>query len=315
MQTRRQLLGCRRANPAQHPAQRVHRAAEGFGITALNRFAQAAHVPGRLAREQFRYLSQQPRVAADLLEQGRRMSPGRLRIGICARLLRLEAESLDRIEQRRRVNRLDQIAVHSRVQAALAVPGHGMRGQRDDWQASPAAPFGLANRAGGVDPVHAGHLHIHQNQIEATVLQCLQGSRPTVDRRDRVPVSRQHDLGKSAVHGIVFHQQHGQLWRVGAWQGAARDGWRAMMHGRLSRAIRQPEAHREMKGTSLSRRALEPDAAPHHLHQTGRDGESQPRAAIVPRCGGVDLPERREDGRLLLHRNPDSGVTHREIAT
>src|SRR5207248_8200605 len=95
----------------------------------------------------------------------------------------------------------------------------------------------------------------------------------------------------------------------------ARDGWRAMMHRRLSRAIRQPEAHREMKGTSLSRRALEPDPAPHHLNQTGRDGESQPRAAIVPRCRGIDLPERREDGRLLLRRNPDSGVTHREIAT
>ena len=190
-----------------------------------------------------------------------------------------------------------------------------MGGQRDDRQASPAAPFGLTNRAGGVDPVHAGHLHIHQDQIEATVLQRFQSSRPAVDRRDRVSVSRQHDLCKSAVRGIVFHQQHGQLWRARAWTGAARLGWRATTHGRLSRAIREPEAHREMKGTSLSRRALEPDAAPHHLHQTGRDGESQPRAAIVPGCGGVDLPERRENGRLLLRLIPDSGGTHREIAT
>ena len=243
------------------------------------------------------------------------MSPGRLRIGRAAGFLRLEAESLDRIEQRCRVDRLDQIAVHSRAQAALAVPGHGMGGQRDDRHASPAAPLRLANCAGGIDSVHPGHLHVHQDQIEASVLQCLKGSGPAVDRRDRVPVSRQHDLGESAVHGIVFHQQHGQLWRVRALLGAAHLGWRALTGGRLSRAIRQPEAHREMKGTSLPRRALEPDPAPHPLHQTGRDGEPQARAAIVPRCRGIDLPERREDDRLLLHRNPDSGITHREIAT
>src|SRR5256885_5526312 len=36
------------------------------------------------------------------------------------------------------------------------------------------------------------------------------------------------------------------------------------------------EAHREMKGTSLARRALEPDPALHPVHETGRDGESQP---------------------------------------
>ena len=73
---------------------------------------------------------------------------------------------LDRFEQRRRLDGLDQIAVHARLQAVFAITHHRMRGQRDDGNVSPGNLFPVSNCRGGFDPVHSGHLHVHEDKIE-----------------------------------------------------------------------------------------------------------------------------------------------------
>jgi len=96
------------------------------GSSLSSAFPQADHVSGGLAREQFGYLCEQPRVTADLLEQAR--PPGRLRIALSrpacsgSRPSRSTASS-----SAARPDGLDQIAVpFPAPRTALAVPGHGI---------------------------------------------------------------------------------------------------------------------------------------------------------------------------------------------
>src|SRR6267378_2875400 len=114
---------------------------------------------------------------------------------------------LDRFEQHRRLDRLDQIAVHARLQAAFAIAYHRMRGQRHDWNISPANLFPVSNCRGGCDPVHSGHLHVHEDKIEALALECLQRGGPVVHGGDRVTLFLEHVLGEPAVYRIVLDQQ------------------------------------------------------------------------------------------------------------
>ena len=161
------LIGRARAQPAQHAAQRVDLTAERFRVAAPDRLPESRQVLAGLAHEELSDLAEQPRIAPDLLEQLRSVGRDRPPIGGPCRRLGLHRDPLDRIEQRRRLNRFDEIAVHSRAEAALAVFGHRMRGERDDGHASSEALLGPADRAGGLDAVHPGHLHIHQDEVEA----------------------------------------------------------------------------------------------------------------------------------------------------
>src|SRR5437899_1169526 len=114
---------------------------------------------------------------------------------------------LDRFEQRRRLDRLDQIAVHPRLQAAFAITHHRMRGQRDDGNISPRSLFPVSNCRGGFDPVHSGHLHVHEDEIEALTFERLQRGGPVVHGGDCVTLFLEHVLGESAVYRIVLDQQ------------------------------------------------------------------------------------------------------------
>src|SRR5947209_4753548 len=114
---------------------------------------------------------------------------------------------LDRFEQRRRLDRLDQIAVHPRLQAAFAITHHRMRGQRDDGNISPRSLFPVSNCRGGFDPVHSGHLHVHEDKIEALTFERLQRGGPVVHGGDCVTLFLEHVLGESAVYRIVLDQQ------------------------------------------------------------------------------------------------------------
>ena len=72
------------------------------------------------------------------------------------------------------------------------------------------------------------------------------------------------------------------------------------------------ELRDEMEPAALPGLALEPQPAVHQLDQLGGDREAQPRAAVPARGGGVGLHERAEDLPLLVVRDADAGVAHRE---
>ena len=88
-----------------------------------------------------------------------------------------------------------EIVVHAGFEAFLFVAFHGVGGQGDDtgpgggvgpggWAGPASGPgggvrlgAGLADKAGGFEPIHPGHLEVHQNDVKSFVgcgVDCLQ---------------------------------------------------------------------------------------------------------------------------------------------
>src|SRR5579862_3923439 len=73
-----------------------------------------------------------------------------------------------------RVHGLGNIVVHPGGEAAFPVAVHGMRRHGDNGSIGSAAALLAPDSLGGLEPAHAGHLHVHQNQIEILVRQGVQ---------------------------------------------------------------------------------------------------------------------------------------------
>src|SRR2546421_7951420 len=72
------------------------------------------------------------------------------------------------------------------------------------------------------------------------------------------------------------------------------------------------EARREGEGAAPARRAVHGDRPAHKGDQPGSNGQAQAGAAVLARGGGVLLLEGPEDAILLLGRDANAGVAHRE---
>src|SRR5947209_2520091 len=75
---------------------------------------------------------------------------------------------------------------------------------------------------------------------------------------------------------------------------------------------RSAEMRREGEGAALARGTVHGDGSTHEGHQPGGNGQAQASAAILAGGGGVLLLEGPEDTLLLVGRNADAGVAHRE---
>src|ERR1019366_6765799 len=62
-------------------------------------------------------------------------------------------------------DRFGEVAIHAGVHAALVVALHGVRGHGDDGLVPAGAALTLADRGGGFEAVHLGHLYVHQHQM------------------------------------------------------------------------------------------------------------------------------------------------------
>ena len=68
-----------------------------------------------------------------------------------------------------RGERLCHVIVHPRGETVLAVALDRARGQRDDWDMAIRRRLLLADRRGRLEPVHLGHLAIHENEAELAI--------------------------------------------------------------------------------------------------------------------------------------------------
>ena len=75
----------------------------------------------------------------------------------------------DRCHQHADPDRLGDIIVHARGQAALAVVGQGVGGHGHDGDMPAPALLLLANPPRGLKAVHLRHLHVHENDVEAVL--------------------------------------------------------------------------------------------------------------------------------------------------
>ncbi len=108
------------------------------------------------------------------------------------------------------VDGLGEVAIHARGEAALTVAFHGMSRQRNDRQVRSAGAFFLAKCGGGFEPVHLRHLHIHQHEVKAFLLDGLERF-ASIGRQDNLvsPLFEQPHR-QALVHRIVFGEQHAQ---------------------------------------------------------------------------------------------------------
>ena len=126
-----------------------------------------------------------------------------------------------------------------------------------------------------LEPVHLGHLDVHQDHVEALAFERGQRRAAVVHRGDLVPFLFEQPQGQKTVHDIVFDHQHPQPGR-----GA---GERRRGTGHFHGGARPAEHHREVKRAASAGFALDPQPALHERDQHCRDGKSQPRASVAPR--------------------------------
>ena len=143
----------------------------------------------------------------------------RKRFGLGAiQLRRTSARALNPIRQKIphvvQLERLGEIIVHSRSEAAFAVASHRVGGKRDDRSArrgGRACRLELAQDAGRLETVHLGHLAVHQNEIESGAVHGGDGFTPVVRHFDVATKAFQHGQRYLLIHGIVFGQKHARI--------------------------------------------------------------------------------------------------------
>ncbi len=66
------------------------------------------------------------------------------------------------------------------------------------------------DRRGGFESIHHGHLGVHQNQVEALLLQCVQRLNAVGRYHHHVALVFEQARGQLLIHHIVFGQQDAQ---------------------------------------------------------------------------------------------------------
>ena len=108
----------------------------------------------------------------------------------------------------------DDVAVHSRRQATFLVAFHGVGGHGDDRQVSAGGLLPRADDPGGLETIHVGHLHIHQDQIESAGARLVQGGQrfsPVPGDDHRVAALSEQPRGDQLVDLVVLGQENAQL--------------------------------------------------------------------------------------------------------
>jgi hypothetical protein len=83
---------------------------------------------------------------------------------------------------------------------------HYVRGQRDDWHPllRTLLSFESSNSSGGFEPVHNGHLHVHQDGVENGSAASIERLSPIVRHDNGVPMFLEQTQSNMLVHTIVF---------------------------------------------------------------------------------------------------------------
>src|SRR6185295_6999652 len=129
--------------------------------------------------------------------------------GVVAMSLSGGEMTLDDLEELVRLNRLRQIRVHPRRQAAQVVALHRMGGHGDDREMKPGDVFPFANDRRAVEAAHLRHLHIHEHAAERRcgVIQDRERLLPVVRHHHRVPALFEQTPGHQLVGSVAFSEK------------------------------------------------------------------------------------------------------------
>ena len=158
------------------------------------------------------------------------------------------------------------------------------------------------------EPIHLRHVKIGDYEIKWLVgspsaLQGREGCSRSVDcLRTKSPLREHFEQNDSIRLIVIDYENAGIMEYFGI--------------GNFALSIlvfRDSEMDCEMESTAAAQFAVNPDLPSHHFHQTRDNPKSEPRSPVEP-CGGtVCLSEGGENFGLLVFRDSNAGVTHREM--
>ena len=111
-------------------------------------------------------------------------------------------------------------------------------------------------------------------------------------------------LGRGQVVFDHKHQRPRQIY--GLTRGPGRDPGR-------NRSCRSPDRQAKCERAALAEHALDQNITPMQECEPARERKTQPGALLAPAGSGVHLEELVEDLALILRRDPDSRVHHRDL--
>ena len=122
----------------------------------------------------------------------------------------------DDLQQVGLADRLGNIVIHACLQTAIAIAFHRIRRHRDDRylletvdRGYPAAPqFAGADRLRRLKPVHDGHLHVHQDDVEMFTLEALDRLLAIGRNADPVAGLFKQMQCQFLIDQVVFDEQH-----------------------------------------------------------------------------------------------------------
>ena len=214
-----------------------------------------------------------------------------------------EAGRAERLEQRfvelRGLDRLRQL--HRELRRASCLLEARERRRKHERERIPEP----ADLTGERHTVHLGHLHVEDGDV--VILAAAQAQERLGRRFVRLGVHAprrglpREDL---AIRRVVVDDQHALAFELRLAE--ARIGGLRGCLGRFG-------ADRQVERGSDTRLALHFDRSAHQLDEALRDRQAEPGAAVAAGRRGIDLAERLEEPVHPVLRDPDAGVSNREL--
>ena len=100
-----------------------------------------------------------------------------------------------------------QIAIRPGIEKALAILGHGVRGERDDRDVPSRGDLRAANLHRRFHAVHVRHLYVHENKVELIERHRVKSLSASDDVCDMMAGLSQQHRCEQGVYGVVLGQQ------------------------------------------------------------------------------------------------------------
>ncbi|KFB69802.1 MAG: hypothetical protein CAPSK01_000515 [Candidatus Accumulibacter vicinus] len=173
--------------------------------------------------------------------------------------------------------------------------------------------FGLVSRCGGLDPprrfapVHAGHAHVHQDQLRLPAMPLVDGLLTVAGLGQLETQWFQQAQQQAAVIDVVIHHQNATGGLTG-FQTEYRQVLGRGLRGRLCRVLNR---NLETERATHAQCTFGMDRAAQELDELAADGQAQAGALGCP-LSGRRLHERNEDPLELVGGDARAGIAYRE---
>jgi hypothetical protein len=198
-------------------------------------------------------------------------------------------------------------SIHSANSAVFDVLLQGAGRLGNDGDVS-SAGLPAPDLLGCLETVHAGHVAIDQDDVEAVLVK-FNGHRAVADNCNFCPEAFQEPLSNELVHQVVLDKQHAKPFQFISYVTCRRRGGAGQRLERFDSIDRNSNS----KYGADANLAFHADLATHPFGQLPADGQAQTGPAEDARRGGIGLSKRLEDRLQPVGGNSRASVAHGKL--